>query len=182
MRQKISCIIPLSRNKKNGGVCMGKTFQGSARTTNQDAQQHQEGLSQEQSREDSIGASLLSTKGKYDFVLLWEKSLTFVCVHRCWSKATEINTNICMDFQRTLIRPTVIWSSWHVGVEAESGSLHSSWFFALLFTLTGEESLHHQHPGWGHYPSSKSGQGKTRMSERERGGGMMGSLFSSCAE
>lgn len=173
MRQKTLCIIPLSRNKNNRGVHMRKTFYRSARTltTDQDTQQHLDGLSQEQSREDGISTPLLSIKGKHDFVPFGEKELTFICVHRWWSKATEINTNICMDFRGPWIRPIAIWSSWHVEVGAESASLHSSWFFALLLTPLGEESLHHHHPDWGRYPSSKSGQGRTRVSEKERGEG-----------
>lgn len=79
-------------------------------------------------------------KGKHDFVPFGEKKLTFFCVHKCWSKATEINTNICMDFRGPWIRPVAIRSSWRVEVGAELGSLHSSWFFALLFTPLGEES------------------------------------------
>lgn len=133
--------------------------------------------------------SLRSRAGKALLVLpfsLWKENTTLsfygkkpYCVHRCWSKATEINTNICMVFRGPWIRHAALCSSWHVEGEAESGS---SWFFALLFTLTGEEFLHHQHPGWGHYLNSKSGQGTTRVSEQERGGGMMESLFFCCAE
>lgn len=70
MRQKTLCIIPLSHDKKNGGVRTKKTSYGSARTltTDRDAQQHLDGLSQQQSREDGISAPLLSMKGKHDFV------------------------------------------------------------------------------------------------------------------
>lgn len=133
--------------------------------------------------------SLRSRAGKALFVLpfsLWKENTTLsfygknpYCVHRCRSKATEINTNICMVFRGPWIRLTDICSSWHVEGEAESAS---SWFFALLFTLTGEELQHHQHPGWGCYLSSKCGQGTTRVLDRERRGGMMESLFSSCAD
>lgn len=137
----------------------------------------------------SRGDSLRSRAGKALLVLpfsLWKENTTLsfygknpYCVHRCRSKATEINTNICMVFRGPWIRLTDICSSWHVEGEAESAS---SWFFALLFTLTGEELQHHQHPGWGCYLSSKCGQGTTRVSDRERRGGMMESLFSSCAD
>lgn len=93
---------PSPCNDKKGGVHMRKTGRSASNlTTAQDAQQHLDGA--ELGRWHQCSPSLYERKIR--LCPLLGKILSFICVHRSRSKATEINTNICMDLREPWIRP-----------------------------------------------------------------------------